>query len=419
MLVAVGHCTLWTMRWLHRVRLYPTQAQAARLTFMLHVTRDLYNAALQQRRDVWHMRRRSVTHREQYAELTQLRRESPRLRSVYREVEDAVLHRLDLAFAAFFRRHKRAESPGFPRYKPASRWSQLEFPHGDRALKLDARQRRVRIPGVGTVALRKGREIPEFGRVFVVEKNGRWYAVFEGEREPQPVPATGTMVGMDRGIRALIALSEGTRKTNPKHVEVRHAAVVRHQRDVERRTERDARGRVLNRRDPRRIATIRRLARAKEREASARRDALHKLSRELVLKYDVIAVEALRVRNMVRSAKGTAEQPGRGVRAKARLNRAIADAGWGMLVTLMREKAEWAARAIVEVSAVNTSRTCAECGHVATQSREGTRFWCVGCGHRDDADVNAARVILARAQSALATSGLSPGTTRLVQHDAA
>jgi putative transposase len=141
---------------------------------MLRVTRELYNALLQQRRDAWTTRRASLPSCEQYAQLTELRVAEPRFADVYRECEDAVLHRLDLAFAAYFRRVKRGEAPGYPRFKPAVRWNQLEFPHGDRALKLDIVQRRVRVPGVGSVRLRKGRMVPEFGRAFLVTKNGRW-----------------------------------------------------------------------------------------------------------------------------------------------------------------------------------------------------------------------------------------------------
>ena len=404
---------------MHRVRLYPTPTQAALLGFLLHVTRELYNAALQERRDAWQMRRHSVTFRQQYAELTGLRRADARLQSVYRELLDAVLHRLDLAFAAFFRRIKAGDVPGFPRFRSARQWRQLEFPHGNRALKLGERQTKVRIPGIGWVPLRKGREIPTFGRAFVVERNDHWYAVFEGSHEPEPLPRTGAVVGMDRGIRALVALSNGERIANPRHLDHRRRVVECHQREVEQRTQRDAAGKVRNRRDPKRVGAVLRLARAKEREANARRDALHKLSRKFIDAYDIIAIEALRIRNMVRSAKGTVEQPGSNVRAKSGLNRAIADAGWGTLVTLLREKAEKAARAIVAVQAQNTSRTCAACGHVAAQSRSGAWFSCVGCGHAADADVNAAQVILQRAQSALATSELSPGDTRFRQHDAA
>ena len=114
------------LRWLHKVRLYPTCAQERALVTMLRVTRELYNALLQQRRDAWVTRRVSLSHREQYAQITELREADARFASVYRECEDAVLNRLDLAFTAFFRRLKRGETPGYPRFKPppaGTRWS--------------------------------------------------------------------------------------------------------------------------------------------------------------------------------------------------------------------------------------------------------------------------------------------------------
>lgn len=131
---------------------------------MLNTTRELYNALLAQRRDSWTTRGTAMLSGDQYAQITELRAAEPRFAAVYRECEDAVLHRLDLAFAAFFRRLRSGETPGYPRFKPASRWNQLEFPHGDRALKLGATQRKLRVPGVGFVRLRKGRVVPAFGR---------------------------------------------------------------------------------------------------------------------------------------------------------------------------------------------------------------------------------------------------------------
>ena len=309
---------------------------------MLRVTRELYNALLQQRRDAWTTRRVKVSSREQYAQLTELRAADPRFAAVYRECQDAVLHRLDLAFAAFFRRMKRGETPGYPRFKPAARWNQLEFPHGDRALRFDDVQQRVRIPGVGAVRLRKGRVVPEFGRAFIVTKNGRWYAVFEAHRAPAPLPATGRSVGVDRGIHVLAALSDGTLIENLRPGSRRRAAVERHQRALDKVTQKDAAGRVLNRRDPARVAAVRRLARAKEREANVRRDWLHKVSRTIVSRFDHIALEALHLRAMTRSAKGTREAPGVNVQAKAGLNRALLDAGFGTLA--VRRRVRHAAR---------------------------------------------------------------------------
>jgi putative transposase len=113
---------------IERIRLYPTKRQAAALAVMLDVTRELYNALLQQRRDAYRLRKVTVTAKMQYAELTQLRAEDARMRAVYREAEDAVLHRLELAMAAFFRRCKRGEAPRYPRFKSWRRWEQLEFP---------------------------------------------------------------------------------------------------------------------------------------------------------------------------------------------------------------------------------------------------------------------------------------------------
>src|SRR6202165_849328 len=218
---------------MHRVRLYPKATQEERLQFMLDVTRQTHNALLEERRYAWKARGINVTAKMQYAEITALRGEDARFASVYRECVDAVLHRLDLGFAAFFRRAKRGEPAGYPRFKSAARWKQLEFPHGDRALKLDAAQKRVRIPGVGTVPLRKGRTIPAFG--------------------------------------------------------------------------------------------------------------------------------ALDVRRMTLSAKGTLATPGRNVAAKSGLNRALLDAGFGKLATLIREKAAWAVREIVSIDARYSSQTCGRC----------------------------------------------------------
>ena len=379
------------MRWMHRVRLYPTPTQVGRLRFALDVTRQLYNALLDERRYAWKARHVCVSGTQQYAELTALRKDDARVAAVYRECEDAVLHRIDLAMQAFFRRIKRGEAPpGYPRFKPAARWKQLEFPHGDRALKFNTEQTKVRIAGVGTVRLRKGRSVPEFGRAFVVEKNGRWYAVFECERAAAPLSQTGRVVGIDRGVHVLAATSDGELLRNGRFADRHRRVVAAHARALDAATVKNARGHCINRRDPSRIAAAQRLARAKEREASARLDALHKVANRLVVSADVIALEALALRQMTRSAKGTVANPGRNVAAKSRLNRALLDAGFGILRRLIGEKAARAARRVIDVDARYSSQECARCGHVAAKSRSRRRFACIACGFSTHADVNAA-----------------------------
>ena len=409
------------MKRIETVRLYPTASQDAALHHALHVTRHLYNAALQQRKDAYRLRGVSVTMKMQYAEVTALRKESAHLAGVYREIEDAAPRRLDLAMEAFFRRCKQGETPGFPRFKAARRWRQITYPHGDRALKFDAMQHRVRIPGVGSVKLRKGRAVPPFGRAWLVCKLGRWYAQFECERAVAPLPETGHAIVLDRGVNVLLATSDGELIANPKHVAMARLKVERVQRVVAKR-----KGRGKNRRK-----AINTLARLHEKVARQRRDYAHKVSRALVDANDVLVLEDLRLRTMTRSAKGSIDEPGRNVAAKAGLNRALLDAGFGMIAQLIAEKAESAARSFVSVDPKYTSQTCAACGHIAKENRSRLRFVCVACSHVDHADVNAARVILQRAQKeplasrAAVADGTDPRTAlsssgpRLTLHDAA
>ncbi len=391
---------------IERIRLYPTPRQTRALAFMLDVTLELYNAALQERREAYRLRKVSVSAKMQYAELTALRQPATRLdtrvAAVYRECEDAALRRLDLAMQAFFRRCRRGETPGFPRFKSRHRWKQIAFPHGDRALRFTSdAQSKITIPGIGTVKLRKGRAVPAFGRAWLVCRNERWYACFECERNVQPLPENGVLLGVDRGTHVLAALSDGRLIPGAAVGEKRKAATRHLQRDLDTVTKKDARGRCMNRRDPKRIAAVKHLARAREREANARHDYAHKVARDLITHADTIALESLQLRSMTRSAKGTSAQPGRNVAAKAGLNRVVLDAGLGLLEQMILAKAEEAGRRIVRVNPRFSSQECSRCGHIARESRRRRRYVCVACRFTCHADVNAALVIRGRAQSAL------------------
>ena len=234
-MVAHARPIIVEMKRVETIRIYPTATQNGALDHALHVTRHLYNAALQERKDAYRLRKISVSVKMQYAELTALRHESISLASVYRECLDAVLHRLELSMQAAFRRLVRGEKAGFPRYKPAARWNSIAFPHGGRALKFDEEQRHVRIPGLGFVKLRKGRPVPPYGRAWLVRKNGRWYAQFECERAPQPLPRVGADVGLDRGITVLLATSDGELIENPRFIEAARCRLARVQRKVSKR----------------------------------------------------------------------------------------------------------------------------------------------------------------------------------------
>lgn len=212
--------------------------------------------------------------------------------------------------------------------------------------------------------------------------------------------ANNKMVGLDRGVRILIATSDGEKIPNPRFGDS-DLRVRFHQKAVSSCTRFAPNGKVANARDRERQKAILRLARAKERQRNARRDYLHKKARLLIKTYSVLAIERLNVRLMTKSARGSVELPGKGVRAKSGLNRVLLDASFTLLRSMIMAKAEEAGRRIIEVEARHTSQTCAACRKRDARSRTAERFLCVHCGNCDDADVNAAKVILLRAQSAL------------------
>jgi len=391
----------------YKYRLYPTRAQIVALVAQLAACCDLYNAALEHRRWMWREYGVSVSYGEQSAELRALRALGLVPAAANFWCQQAVLRRLDRAFEAFFGRLKAGQKPGFPRFRSRRRFDTLTWTLKGNAGGVGIKHDRLRLQGVGAVKVKWHRALPagaQLGEVKVTRSGDgrRWYVSISVE-----LPAAGRAraaaskaVGIDLGVADFAALSTGERVPGPNASKRTAARTRRAARTVARRK------RGSNRR---RKAAVR-LARQREREANRRRDHAHKLSRRIAEEFALIGMEDLRIGNMVRSASGTVAEPGINVSQKRGLNRAIADQGWGQFQQFVADKAEEAGRQLVKVNPANTSRTCSACGHVDARSRNGKRFWCVACGYRADADVNAAKVILARA---LAQAGVDrPGWGR-------
>lgn len=373
------------MNRVYRYRIYPTAKQMIALSEMLRDHCDLYNAALQERRDAWKMCKVGVRYGDQSAQLRAIRSDGPQHARWSFTGQQQTLRRLDKAFQAFFDRIKRGDTPGYPRFKPWRRFNTVTFIDGDGGKWLET-DRRVRMQGIGHVKVKIHRPTKGTVKQFSVTRSGkRWFIniicvdVPAEDRAP-----TGAAVGLDRGITHLVATSDGDLIANPRHLRQAEDCLARAQRDVA------AKKRGSNRRRK----AVARLARQHERLANTRRDYLHKVSRQLVDTYDVLVLEDLRVKNMSRSAKGTIEAPGVNVAAKAGLNKSILDAGWSALADMITYKAESAGGSVVFVNPANTSRTCNSCGHVDANSRHGEDFACTCCGYEAHADINAARNIL-------------------------
>jgi putative transposase len=297
-------------------------------------------------------------------------------------VARGTLTRLDLAFQGFFRRVNAGHTPGYPRFKGAGRFDSVSYPDTS-GWKLDTDTRRLYLLGVGHLKVRLHRPLNGVPKTITVRREGRrWVVVvFCAGVEPERLAATGRTVGIDLGVATLAATSDGELIPNPIPGRRLADQVAAAQRAVA----------AKRRGSKNRSKAVANLARLKRREANVRRDHAHQVSRRLVNTYDVICHESLRIPNMVRTAKGTVETPGRMVQAKAGLNRSIHDAGWGQLLRFIVYKAEGAGRQTIAVPAAHTSQRCASCGHTAQENRPSQAvFCCQACGHTAHADINAA-----------------------------
>lgn len=270
-------------------------------------------------------------------------------------------------------------------------------------VRLSHRIGSVWVPKVGTVRFVWSRAVPDGVKSYrvTVDRAGRWHVAFAVPPEPIPAPGNGQVVGIDRGIAVTAALSTGEmlRMAGLTPNERRRLRLLR------RRMSRGRRGSC--RRERNRI----RIARLLARETNRRHDWVEKTTTELARRFDRIRVENLAVGAMTRSARGTRAEPGRHVRAKAAINGSILAAGWGALVTRLQDKA---VGRVDKVASAYTSQICNACGHRARESRKNQAdFHCVTCGHRANADVNAARNIAAgRAVTARGGDGVARPANR-------
>ncbi|MFI6913627.1 RNA-guided endonuclease InsQ/TnpB family protein [Streptosporangium sp. NPDC050284] len=381
------------MRRSFKFLLRPTSKQAAALTACLDDHRALYNAALEHRRTAYAKAKVSIRYGDQSADLKHIRADDAEGQGRWSfSSQQATLRRLDKAFAAFFARVKAGRTPGFPRFKGNGRLDTVEWPKDGDGCRWDSQPEHptatfVRLQGVGHVRVHRHRAVRGTVKTIGVKREGsRWYVILSCDDVPaEPLPATGTAVGIDLGVASLVTTSEGEHLANPRHLAASADRLAAAQRDLSRKK----RGSTRRRKAVARVAALHGKVRRQ------RLDGAHKAALTLVRDHDVIACEDLRIANLTRSASGTLQAPGTNVAQKAGLNRSILDAGWGVFLTILADKAESAGRELIAVKPANTSRTCARCGHVAKENRlTQAEFRCVSCGHAAHADVNAATNIL-------------------------
>ncbi|MDP9316245.1 MAG: transposase [Chloroflexota bacterium] len=357
-------------------RLYPSKAQERRLETTRETCRRWYNDLLAERKTAYEERKETIGKYEQLRRVKEHKAANPWATEVHSHVLQVVVADLDKAFQAFFRRVKSGEKAGYPRFRGRNRFDSFGFKEYGNGFKIDGR--RLRVSGIGRIAVRWHRPIEGTIKTLrLIKKASGWYACFSVEYAPQPLAPTERDVGVDVGVASLITTSDGA-SVPPQHWYRREQ---RKLRVLQRRVARRGCPKGAKGGKNRRKAVVQ-LQRQHERIANQRKDFLNKLANSLIQQYDRVAVENLRITNMVKNRH---------------LAKSILDAGWGYFVARLHAKAAEAARVVVEVDPAYTSKMCSGCGHIFENlSLKDRRIDC-RCGLSLDRDHNAAINILKRA----------------------
>lgn len=288
--------------------------------------------------------------------------------------------RLDKALKRFFHRKELGCKAGFPRFKSANRWHSIQLRQYGRGrdVFLDPDTGRLRVPKKlgGRIKVKQHRPLEGTPKTahLVLRADGHWYVLIVCDLGEPPEKRDGPGVGLDVGLTHFVADSDGNTVENPRCFERASKKLRRAQRKTARRKKGSNRRRKASRQTAKQHLKI----------ARQRKDHAHKVARRYVDAYAFIAVEDLRVENMLKNHH---------------LARAIADASWSAFKNILVLKAEEAGVRVVEVPPHFTSQRCFSCGEIVQKSLSVRTHVCPHCGYVEDRDINAARNILARART--------------------
>ena len=357
-----------------KYKLDPTPEQAEKLDWTLWRCRELYNAALEERKEAWRMRQVSLTYYDQQNQLPAIKELRPEYRDIHTHVLQDVVRRLEKAMHAFFRRVKNGEKPGYPRFQSRTRYHSFTYGEYGNGARLDGGL--LSLSKIGRVAIRLHRPWEGMPKTVTLSREADgWYACISCADVPaHPLPRAGQETGIDVGLKVFLITADGASIENPRHYRKAEQQLARAQRRIARRTPGSHRRRKA-------VALLKRHHQRIQRQ---RRDFHHKTALALLKQYDVIYLEDLQVRNLVRNSH---------------LAKSISDASWGLFRTILAGKAACAGKRVSAVPAQYTSQDCSGCRQRVPKSLSMRTHVCPSCGLVLDRDENAALNILRAGQA--------------------
>jgi len=378
------------MKKAYKFRLYPTSKQEEVLFWTLTRCRELYNAALAERKEAYRMAGKSIGYYEQKRDLPEIKAE---VREEYQDIHSQVLQdvllRVKRAFDAFFRRVKNGEEPGYPRFQGRNRYNSFTYPQGGYSVDVHEKHATITLSKIGTIKVKLHRKREGTIKTCTIKyEAGQWYAVLTCEvKQPEPLSVVESEIGIDLGITHFAALSDGTFIESPRYYR-------KSQKKLEKLQQAFAhKKRGSHRREKARKA----VAKTHRQIANQRRDFHHKQAKKLAQEHQTIVFEELEITTLSKRAKPKQDENStylpNGAAAKSGLNKSILDAGWGQFQHIVSHKAACAGRTVMFVNPHYTSQVCSQCGTVRKKDLS-ERWHSCECGCELDRDTNAAINIL-------------------------
>ena len=280
----------------------------------------------------------------------------------------------------------------FPTFKKKGKSVEsFRIPQG---FQVDQGNNRIKLPKLGWLRYRNSRKITGTPKNITVSLHaGHWYASIQTEQEVlDPIHGSTEQVGVDRGINSFLALSDGTLIQPLNALKTALRRLARMQRQLSRKVKFYENWKKCKARITKFHSGI----------AAMRKDYLHKVSTIIAKNHGLVVLEDLKIKSMSASSGGSIETPGKKVKQKSGLNRAILDQGWSEFARQLEYKMKWRGGRFIKIPAHYTSQRCCCCGHIDSSNRQNQKFHCLICGFEDHADINAAKNILAAGLAVIA-----------------
>lgn len=392
----------------YKYRIYPTQKQESRMTNHMNMSRYVWN---------WHLGGIMKQYKdsktfpsmiEQQNLLPKLKEEKPWFKNVYSMVLQDANRRLHKALITFFKSKKEGNTDtGFPKYKKKGQWNSLNytdygrnmpsyFSTMNRKIGKEKANNHIPIPKIGFVKIKRHRELPKGAVVktmSIIKDGCKWFTcfTFQFEKAVKEVPKQDLLthsVGIDMGLNDFVYTSGGLSEPLPKFYRKREKHLAKVQRKLSKAKKRSARYYKL----------LKAVQKAHYRVKMQRQEFHHQVANWLLKHYDLIVIEDLAIKNMIRKAKPKQDEEGNftrnGRKAKSGLSKSIANAGWYSFRVILENKAKELGKVVVAIAPQYTSQKCSGCGATVKKALSVRTHSCNECGFTANRDHNAAINIL-------------------------